>query len=263
MPLSHATITVSRLIARHAPTEGKQPLSGHIAGRCYVCALDTDRGQRRAPSEAFTAWASCVAGDVLCPDCAATLSYRDVRMFSWLVTPDAFRVAIGEKAVETSAAKGKTRIAVDLWDTLASPPEPPFAVYVTKGGQKQGWMSGVRQVATSRERIPVLTDWTDRPILLTRPDWDRFAPLIVRLRSYGIGRTAAGAGEYTPNQWSKAVQGGYIDDLLESQQYAGDPRYEVIAHVSRKPGDGSAAVDPVPAGESGNDRAFSLHLPLG
>lgn len=242
--------TVSHLIARHAPTEGKQPLSGDVAGLCYICALPTERGQRRPPSEAFTAWASCAQGDVLCPDCAATLSYRDVRMFSWLVTPDSFRVE----------GRGDRDW---LWDVLADPPEPPYALYVTKGGQKQGWISGVRQVATSRERTPILTDWTDRPIVLTRADWERWAPLVVRLRSYGIGRTAVETGEYTSAQWSKAVTLGYVDDLIDAQQYAGDPRWEVIARASRKPDDSNAGqpvAAPLPTGTRGDYQPLSLDL---
>lgn len=247
-----STPTVSQLIARHAPTEGKQPLSGDVAGRCYICALETEQGQRRPPSEAFTAWAACAQGDVLCPDCAATLNFRDVRMFSWLVTPDAFR------------AEGRGDRDW-LWDVFADPPEPPYALYVTKGGQKQGWISGVRQVATSHDRIPILTDWTDRPILLTRADWERWAPLVVRIRGYGIGRTAVETGEYTSAQWSKAVKLGHVDDLIAAQQYAGDPRWEVIAHASRKPdtSDGPPVVAAaVPAGESGDYRPLGLDLQL-
>lgn len=240
-------MTVSQLIARHAPTESTQSLSGDVPGDCYICGLPTERGQRRAPSDAFTAWASCGQGDVLCPDCAATLSWRDVRMFSWLATPDGVRF-------EGRGDRGW------LWDVLADPPEPPYAIYITRGGQKQGWISGVRMVATSRERTPILTDWTDRPIMLTRADWRRYAPLVERLRGYGIGRNAVLTGEFTSNQWSKALTGGYAADLVEAQTYAGDPRWEAISHVSRKPDESSTGGDPVRARESGDDRSVGLGL---
>lgn len=155
--MSSDDLTVSQLIARHAPTDARQPLSGDVPGICYICMLATEHGQRRAPSDAFTAWASCAVGDVLCPDCAATLSWRDVRMFSWLATPDGVRF-------EGRGDRGW------LWDVLTDPPEPPYAVYVTQGGQKQGWIAGARQVATSRIATPISTDWTDRPVLLRRGD---------------------------------------------------------------------------------------------
>lgn len=168
--------TIARLIASHLP-----PVSGGDAGACYVCGLATEHGQRRPPSDAFTAWGACTRGDVLCPACAATMGCRDVRSFSWLVTPDRFRIAgRGDRGW--------------LWDVLASPPDPPYGLYLTRGGQKQGWISGVRQVATSRVTMPVLTDWTDRPVLLHRADWDAMAPLVLTLREKGLSQRALMSG---------------------------------------------------------------------
>lgn len=116
-------ITVPKLIAPHAPNGLP---TGDQTGVCYICATETDHGQRRAPSDAFTAWAACAVGDVLCPSCAATLGWRDVRMFPWLATPDGVRfVGRGDRGW--------------MWDVLIDPPEPPFAIYITQGGQKQGW----------------------------------------------------------------------------------------------------------------------------
>lgn len=213
-------ITVSRLIAQHAPTEGRQPLIGNAVGTCYICSLPTEHGQRRAPSAAFTAWASCGSGDVLCPDCAATLNWRDVRMFSWLAAPDGVRF-------EGRGDRGW------LWDVFAAPPDPPYAVYVTKSGQKQGWISGVRQIATAQS-IPVMTDWTDRPVMLRQSDWDAMAPLILSLRERGLSRNALN-GAMTPSQWRAAIREGYDGEVRRAHQYIGDPRWEVLVHVSNDP----------------------------
>lgn len=239
-------LTVTALIALHAPTDGKQPLTGDVPGICYICGLGTDRGQRRPPSDVFTAWASCTQGDVLCPDCAATLNYRDVRMFSWLVTPDAFRVSgRGDRGW--------------LWDAIQDPPEPPYALYITRGGQKQGWISGVRQIAMSRATIPVLTDWTDRPVILRRVDWETMSPLVMRLREAGLSKRALIQGEYTANQWKRAIADGYVAELRRAQGYAGDPRWEILCHVSNDP----TGPNGDPAGGSGADPAPGPRLPLG
>jgi len=242
--------TISQLIARHAPTEGKQPLSGDVTGICYICALPTEQGQRRPPSDVFTAWAACAQGDVLCPDCAATLNYRDVRMFSWLATEEAFRVnGRGDRDW--------------LWDVLGDPPEPPYGLYISKGGQKQGWISGVRQVATSRATIPVLTDWTDRPVMLRRADWETYAPLVVTLRAKGVSKQALMTGDYTANQWAKAIRDDYADALRQAQQYAGDPRWEIVCYASRKPDDSGDTAEPKPVatGTGGAYRPLGLDLP--
>lgn len=238
-------LTVSALIAPHAPTGGRQPLTGNVPGTCYICGLGTDHGQRRAPSDVFTAWAACAQGDVLCPTCAVTLNYRDVRMFSWLATLDEFRIT----------GRGDRDW---LWDVLDAPPEPPYALYVTRGGQKQGWISGARQVAMSRATIPVLTDWTDRPVILRRADWETMSPLVMRLREAGLSKRALIQGECTANQWKKAIMEGYADALRQAVAYAGDPRWEILCHASNDPAKHDDA-----AGRSGVNPDPRSRLPLG
>lgn len=236
--------TVPQLIAPHAPTEGKQALTGDVAGRCYICALDTEQGQRRPPSDMFTAWASCAQGDVLCPDCARTLNWRDVRMFSWLATPEGVRFE----------GRGDRQW---LWDVLMDPPDPPFAVYVTQGGQKQGWISGARQVTTSVWSMAILTDWTDRPVILKDEDRLRYGDLILRLRGRKVSRKVLISGEAPPGLWAKAIKEGWGDDLRLALTYAGDPRWDVMVSVSNGPNtDAPAGADLVGA-------VTRVGLPLG
>ena len=210
-------VTVSSLIASHI---GPDP--GHDAGTCYICGLATATGQRRAPSDTFTAWALCAQGDVLCPDCAACLQHRPVRFRPWLVTADHFRTVHKED-------KGW------LWEALMEPPEPPFAFYFTIGGQKQGWISGVRQIATSRDSYPVLTDWTDRPVLLRRADRERFAPLILALRAHGVSKRALQSCDFSAALWSKAIKEGWDRALRQALPFAGDPRWQIMVYASNSP----------------------------
>jgi hypothetical protein len=206
--------TVSSLIARQIG-----PVPGTDSGRCYICGTDTLTGQKRAPSDLFTAWALCGSGTVICPECAACLSARPVRMRSWMVTADAFRP-------QTSEDKGW------LWDALMDPPEPPYAIYLTQGGQKQGWISGVRQVSLSRDTPVILTDWTDRPISLARAYREEAAPLILRLRAHGVSKRALIEGPSSTALMVKALKEGWADDLRAAQPYAGDPRWEAMAYAS-------------------------------
>lgn len=207
-----AEVTVSSLIARHIG-----PLPGETPGVCYICGIETAIGHPGAPSDLFTAWAACGRGDARCPDCAACLSHRAVRMRSWLVTETAFRPV-------TPDDKGW------LWDALLSPPEPPYALYLTRGGQKQGWISGVRQVSLSRETPIVLTDWTDRPLSL--PAWFRqqTAPVIASLRARKVSKRALVEGAGIALE-SRALAEGWRDELRDAAEWIGDPRWEAMVHA--------------------------------
>lgn len=203
-------IILTDLIAAHV---GAHP--GPDTGRCYVCGRETITGHRRPPSDLFTAWSSCQAGDVLCASCRACISLRPVRMFSWLVTADAFRP-------QTKDDKGW------LWDVLVQPPEPPFAIYVTRGGQKQGWLTLTHAVSQSRQRYCVGTDWTDRPVLMDGVTNARIAPLIVAMRGRKIGKAALLAGDYSMKAYERAMTEGWLDDVMAAKGWAGDPRWEVL-----------------------------------
>lgn len=206
-------LTVSSLIARHIG-----PMLGPDAGTCYLCGRTVTNGHRRAPSSSFTAYADCVAGDVLCADCFACLSHWDCRGRSWMVTPDAF----------TPLTKESGPI---LRDALLSPPDGPYAIYVTAGRQKQGWLTLNRRVSTTRVAAMVGTDWTDRPVRIERAFTERRDPLIRRLREHKIPKAAMRLNDISPATWSKAIQEEWEDDLWMVAELAGDPRWEVLTHV--------------------------------
>lgn len=201
-------LTVSRLV-------GVAEL-GSRAGRCRICAEVTTQGWAEVPSDTFTAWQQLYAGDVICEYCWAMLKDRRFRSRSWWATRDGLRFVDGDRSW--------------WWWWLREPPEPPFACYLTAGRQKQGWVAGVRYVATSRDRYPVLTDWTDRPVWMSRSWLADVAPLADRLRQRGLSRPALRAGP-SPRVVLRAHAEGWDTDLRALEAHLRDPRWEVCAYA--------------------------------
>jgi hypothetical protein len=201
-------LTVSRLIGQAMP--------GRDAGQCRICATATERGWREAPSDSFTAWAQLYVGDVICEYCWALLKDRRFRARSWWAAEGQVRFVEGDRAW--------------FWTALQRPPSVPFAVYVTAGHQKQGWICGARYVAQSADRYPVMTDWLDRPVWLDRAYLAAHGPLLARLRALGLSRTALLAGP-RPALMARALRDGWAGMLDDLERVRHDPRWEVCVHV--------------------------------
>lgn len=198
-------------------------LPGDAAGRCYLCAAETTHGHRGPPSGNFTAWAQTCGGDVICERCMALLRDRRFRTASWLATPSGVRFTQREESRRW------------LWEALCDPPDPPLAVYLTRGGQKQSWISLMHCLTTSRERLWVGTDWTDRPVLLERAWVARVAPLVELLRARGLSRQRLVAGDYRMQDYRRAMADGVEQLLEEARGLVGDPRWEVLVYAHAEP----------------------------
>lgn len=192
---------------------------GTEAGTCYLCGCDTDVGWREVPSDSFTAWASCYGGDVQCPGCHAMLKDKRFRMYTWLATPANLMIAdAGNRAW--------------VWRTLCSPPEPPFALYITQGGQKQGWIGLVNYVSESRQSFAVGTDWTDRPVNLRLAWITERAAMLDRLRGHKIPKAVISGGVvWSMSHLRRLDDDGLLDDYETARALAGDPRWEVMVHA--------------------------------
>ncbi len=109
---------------------------GHIKGRCMFCGKETESGLEPAFSGNFMGYPYLQDGNCFCPTCYAFFKNQDYRKHSWLVTEKEFKIIHHD----------------DVLDLLLNPPEPPFYIYITIGGQKQGWLNAIHSVNLSNER---------------------------------------------------------------------------------------------------------------
>jgi len=215
--MTATVVTVSQLIGLAEP--------GSVVGRCYLCGQETNAGHPGAPSDSFTAWSSVYAGSVICEYCWPLIHDRRFRSRSWLATPGQVRF------VEPGEDRSWLR------DVLLDPPAPPFALYLTRNGKKQGWIPLLRYVSHSRDRFWVGTDWTDRPVYCDRLWLAQHVVLLDRLADRGVPRTQMLFGHFAPRVWRAAIQDGWTSDLEAVQQLAGDPQWEVLVYAAFRPRD--------------------------
>ncbi len=191
---------------------------GPDSGMCYICGTQTESGWAQAPSEAFTAWASVYGGNVMCPACRPLVKRGEFRHRSWLAT---------QAGVEFTE-KGKREF---IWQALLSPPEPPFAIYLTRAGQKQGALGLLRYVSESQERYWVGVEWLDRPVLMEREVAIAHAELVEKLRARKLPKAVLLSGQYGANHYKRALEEDWIEDLDEARRWVGNPQWEVIIHA--------------------------------
>lgn len=191
---------------------------GSVAGRCYVCGVETQTGWAEAPSDNFTAWSQIYRGSVMCEACRPIFKDRRFRQRSWVASRD---------GVEFSSKEDPSLI----WRALLAPPEPPFAIYVTAGGQKQGWISLGIYPSTSRSRYWVGTDWTDKPVLMDAAWVSAASPLLERMRGRKVAKAALIDGQFSSGTWERAMREGWEGDLTEALERAGDTRWEVCVRA--------------------------------
>ena len=185
---------------------------------CYVCGNATSVGHREAPSDVFTAWADIYSGDVLCEWCHGALHHRPHRMFSWMASLAGVRF-------QTKDDRGW------LLDALLSPPDFPCAFYLTRGGQKQAWITLHRYVTHSQNTMWVGTDWTSRPVLINRAWIDWNLPLLRRVRGVGLSKQKLLSGQFTMKDLERAMLGGWMEDIDSCRRLVGNPKWEVLVYV--------------------------------
>lgn len=161
---------------------------GSLEGVCLVCGAHTREGlpPRLVFRPSFTEYNKLVrGGTVVCPVCAEMLSASEFRRRSWVMTLRGLRFLR----------------RAEVYETIIEPPQPPFALYATTSGKKQGFIVLAPYVATSRDFYPVAWDsdlvWVDRARAL------RYHELITVLRGMGA-RKGELLGGCSPRTWAGA-----------------------------------------------------------
>jgi len=190
-------------------------ITGDCTGKCIACGRHTARGIPARLPDTFTAAYKLYNGSTLCECCAPLFKERSLRNRSWVASQTEFRyIQRGE------------------WlTTLTEPPEPPFAIYLTLGGQKYGYLSLIRRISTSRDRYWLATDWQESPLLIHRAQLAELIPIAQQLRARGVPKTQLLTAQFSPTAVAKAIKEGWEALLGTIEQLGGNPTWEVTVYA--------------------------------
>ena len=203
-------MTLSQMIDR--------PTFGDASGVCYLCSAETMVGHAKDPSSSFTAWAQCFGGDVICEYCYSMLKDRRFRQRSWMATPGTVRYTTQDDREW-------------LLPALLSPPEPPFAFYVTVSYKKQGWITLLNRVSYSGNHYWCGTDFADAAVAMHVDKIRDWSALLDVLREQKIPKSALVSGMYGPHHYRRAMDTGILPELERARLLAGNPAWEVVVNV--------------------------------
>lgn len=122
------------------------PAQGNTTGVCALCGEHSNQAHPARLPDTFTAAYKLYAGDAICEYCYPLLKNRDLCFNSWIATRAGLR----------------TLARAEWLAVLTEPPQPPFAIYLTVGRRKQGYLALLRKVSTDRDHYWLATDWLAR-----------------------------------------------------------------------------------------------------
>ncbi len=156
-------MNISRQILRTSqlfpPTEGGE------VGTCIVCGTSTRKGHRIDFSSNFTAWSMLWDGDCICEYCYTLCRDQQYRRRSWVATKQGIRFL--QKS--------------EILEVLLNPPEPPFAIYITRTGKKQGFLQLVNRLSYSREHYFIAFD--DALVFVNRGELEEMVEIAKKARA--------------------------------------------------------------------------------
>ena len=188
---------------------------GDIEGRCIICGQETQAGFKPKMGGNFTRHYTLCGGEAICPHCHALMAEPRFRRASWVAMQEG--VTFGKRS----------EIAPYLFD----PPQPPFFIYISRAGQKQGWLPAMRLVAHSRNLYSIATDWLEAPIQVERLRAVTLRDLASDLREQKVTKTELKTGQYSMRTWRRAMEEGWRELLTQARSLAKDPLWEVIVDV--------------------------------
>lgn len=194
---------------------GTQP-PGPLSGTCVLCG-EEGTGNKPKFSSSFTGYNSLFRGEIMCGTCQAFMARRDLRMSCW---------------VATAADPVKTVKFKEARPVLTEPPEPPFAIYLTRSYKRQGWLGQIRQgVNYSADRFRVITDWVGCVKMTTAQNAEMLL-IVERLRKIKTRKAELLSGDYGVARWKKIMETGLEADAVKACALAKTPAWEVCVHVS-------------------------------
>jgi len=132
------------------------PVYGGKEGKCVVCGRFSKKGHPIDFSPNFTMYSVLEGGNIICEYCRSMLDNQDLRRHSWIAY-----IVDGEKILEKLDRKR-------VLEYLCDPPNPPFVIYVTRTGKKQGYLMLVNRVNMSRNFYNIVWDDVLIPVFRDR-----------------------------------------------------------------------------------------------
>jgi CRISPR type IV-associated protein Csf1 len=190
------------LITKHI-SQFFPPTEGNKSGTCIVCGTTTDKGNKIDFSANFTAWSLLQHGDCICEYCYTLCRTQDYRRKSWVANKEDI------KFLQRS----------EILQTILNPPNPPFAIYITKTGKKQGFLHLINKPAFGKDRFFIAFD--DKLIFIERKLLKELTAIAKKARELKFTKTEL-LTEPSPHRWENRL---LCEQILK---YNKNPMWEVV-----------------------------------
>jgi len=190
--------------------------TGSISGKCSLCNIYTTEGFQFAFSENFQGYSYLYHSDqCLCPPCNYFIHNQDFRRKNWVASPEGIYFLQRQ----------------ECQNVILSPPTPPFFLYITQTGQRQGWLNALQTVNYQKEKYIISTDWVGKFQVVRKQAIELFA-LCTQLRKMNISKSALRTGYLRPVEYRRISENS-AEKLIELIQiWKQTPLWEVVVYVS-------------------------------
>jgi len=191
------------------------PTHGKLSGECVLCGRSTESGHPVEFSENFTSYNLLREGSCICGHCYTLVKNQEFRRKSFVLSKEGVRFL----------SRAECR------EVLLSPPDPPFFIYITQSGQRQGWLSAMQCVSYSKEKFWVSTDFVGH-FLTNLRELKKMDELIWDLRKAGVSKNSLRSGTLSAVEYRKLFEKNLTHLWGEVREYVKTPSWEVMCYVA-------------------------------
>lgn len=226
---------------------GIDPPEGDLVGQCIFCGRFTEAGHPAAMSPEFTNAPQLSGGDVICPYCqhmqtaeipgAKQSAGKLYRANMWVASLEGMAVVrFPRKEKEGDEGPRDLSSVFVLGErtprsVLLDPPEPPFAIYLTRTWKKPGWQSMVRaNGGVSMSRDVYLCGFDYDPVMVDRKLLAEYLAEIDALREKKVSKTELSSGQLGIRSLERIHFDGNVVRRL--RDVASDPLWSLAVYVA-------------------------------
>lgn len=222
------------------------PPKGELSGQCIFCGRYSEEGHPAKMSPEFTNAPQLSGGEVICPFCyhmqtaeipgAKQSAGKLYRANMWLASIEGMAVIRFPKKENAKTTPRDLSEIFTLGEVtpraaVTTPPEPPFAIYLTRTWKKSGWQPLIRAnggVATSRDSFVCGFDYD--PVHVNRHQLCIFLEDIDALREQKLSKTEIASGKVGIRSLDRIGYDQNIVRLLKLR--ATDPLWSLAVYVA-------------------------------